>query len=110
MVVDSPDTDRLFRALGDATRRDILARVMRGEHSVTALAGPYSMSFAAVQKHVAVLESAGLVAKRRSGREQLVSGNVEALRRAERLLQRLEDIWRGRVERIESVLAKDEEG
>ena len=73
---DHDRTDRVFRALADATRRDIVRRAMQGEHSVSALARLYPMSFAAVQKHVAVLEVAELVTKRRRGREQLVRGNV----------------------------------
>jgi DNA-binding transcriptional ArsR family regulator len=72
--------DAMFGALADRTRRDILRRVLAGEHSVSALAASYDMSFAAVQKHVAVLERAGLITKRRSGREALASGDVEALR------------------------------
>ncbi len=74
----------------DATRRDIVVSTLGGEHSVSALADGYSMSFAAVQKHVAVLERADLVLKRRRGREQLVSGNVETIRRAGQLLDQLE--------------------
>ncbi|HEY8216913.1 MAG TPA: metalloregulator ArsR/SmtB family transcription factor [Acidimicrobiia bacterium] len=102
-------TDRLFRALADPTRRDIVVRAMADEHSVTALARRYPMSFAAVQKHVAVLEAAGLVTKRRRGREQLVRGNVEALRDARLLFDQLEAVWRGRIERFGEVLA-DESG
>jgi DNA-binding transcriptional ArsR family regulator len=99
--------DRLFRALADATRRDIVRRTMRAEHSVSSLARLYPMSFAAVQKHVAVLEEAELVTKRRRGREQLVRGNVRALRRASRLLDQLEALWRGRIDRIAQVLDQD---
>lgn len=105
--LDDEEVDRLFGALADATRRDIVARVMHEEHSVTALARRYEMSFAAVQKHVAVLERAALVHKRRRGREQMVSGDVEAIRAAARLLDAYEDIWRGRVDRIADLLAQD---
>jgi DNA-binding transcriptional ArsR family regulator len=86
---------RLFHALSDRTRRDILRRVLAGEHSVTALAASYDMSFAAVQKHVAVLEKAGLLNKRRSGREQLASGDVDAVRSVASMLDELESVWRG---------------
>jgi DNA-binding transcriptional ArsR family regulator len=101
-------TDRLFHALSDATRRDIVARTMEAEHSVSALARRYPMSFAAVQKHVAVLAEADLVTKRKQGREQLVRGNVRAVRDAHRLLDRLEEMWRGRIDRIGAVLADDD--
>jgi DNA-binding transcriptional ArsR family regulator len=97
--------DALFHALADRTRRDILRRVLAGEHSVSALARSYDMSFAAVQKHVAVLERAGLVSKRRSGREALASGKVEAIRSVASLLDELEAVWRGRIGRIDDLLA-----
>ncbi|MFW5471475.1 ArsR/SmtB family transcription factor [Knoellia sp. CPCC 206435] len=97
--------DDLFHALSDRTRRDILRRVLAGEHSVSTLAQGYDMSFAAVQKHVAVLERAGLVSKRRSGREALASGEVEAIRSVAVLLEELEAVWRGRIERIDDLLA-----
>ncbi|TQL01062.1 metalloregulator ArsR/SmtB family transcription factor [Cellulomonas sp. SLBN-39] len=109
MVVDqvrsSDDVDRLFHALADATRRDIVRRVLQQEASVSSLARRYAMSFAAVQKHVAVLERAHLVVKQRRGREQVVHGDVDALRTATRLLSELEELWRGRVDRMEAVLA-----
>ena len=105
MVVDA---DRVFHALADATRRDILARVLRSGQSVSELARAYPMSFAAVQKHVAVLEQAALVSKTRRGREQIVTGEVEALRRMAQLLDEYEKAWRHRVARIEQILQEDE--
>jgi DNA-binding transcriptional ArsR family regulator len=111
MVVDlAPEQeriDRVFHALADATRRDIVVRTLRDEHSVSALARLYPMSFAAVQKHVAVLQAADLVTKRRVGREQLVGGNVDTIRTASRLLDQLEELWRGRIDRIGELLADD---
>lgn len=101
------EVDALFHALADRTRRDILRRSLAGEFSVSALASHYDMSFAAVQKHVAVLERAGLVTKRRSGREALASGEVSAIRSVSGLLDELEQIWRGRVARIDALLAAD---
>lgn len=101
--------DALFHALSDRTRRDILRRVLAGEHSVSALAANYDMSFAAVQKHVAVLEKAGLLTKRRRGREQLASGDVDAVRSVASMLDALEAIWRGRVDRIDALLARTQE-
>jgi DNA-binding transcriptional ArsR family regulator len=107
VVRQSVDADRVFGALADPTRRDILSRVLRQEASVSALAERYAMSFAAVQKHVAVLEKAGLVGKETRGRERLVRGDVRAVRAAARLLDHFEDIWRGRLDRIDAVLAED---
>jgi DNA-binding transcriptional ArsR family regulator len=104
---DEDRADALFHALADRTRRDILRRVLAGEHSVSALAAKYDMSFAAVQKHVAVLEKAGLLTKRRSGREQLASGDVEAVRSVASLLTELEQLWRGRIARIDELIASD---
>jgi DNA-binding transcriptional ArsR family regulator len=99
--------DRLFHALADATRRDIVTRVMDGEFSVTELAEAYDMSFAAVQKHVAVLEQAALVSKERRGRQQIVRGNVDTVRRANELLAAYEDLWRQRFARIDDLLAEE---
>jgi len=110
MVVEHPaddPTDHLFGALADSTRRDILRRCAAGHPSVTEVAAGYPMSFAAVQKHVAVLERAGLVTKTRRGREQLVRTDTAALRRARNALDQLETTWRGRIDRMSSELAED---
>ena len=99
------DLDRLFHALADTTRRDIVARVMAGEAaSISTLAARYDMSFAAVQKHVAVLEGAGLVTKETQGRARIVRGNPERIARARDLLARLEGLWRARFSRLDGVL------
>ncbi len=109
VIVDEENrADALFHALSDRTRRDILRRALAGEHSVSALALKYEMSFAAVQKHVAVLEKAGLLTKRRSGREQLASGDVTAVRSVASMLGDLEQIWRGRIARIDELISSDE--
>ncbi len=111
MVVDlatEAAADLVFAALADSTRRDIVVRVLRQEESVSSLASHYAMSFAAVQKHVAVLERACLVTKRARGRERLVGGNVEAVQSAAELLDEYEQIWRGRVERMDALLLDDE--
>jgi DNA-binding transcriptional ArsR family regulator len=110
MVVDEltdEEVDRIFQALADATRRDIVARSLRGEHTVSELALRYDMSFAAVQKHVAVLERAGLIRKRARGRERVVSGDAETIRRASRLLDAYEEIWRRRLSAIDDILAEE---
>jgi DNA-binding transcriptional ArsR family regulator len=111
MVVDQRvDADRVFGALADPTRRDILDRVLVEEASVSALADRYAMSFAAVQKHVAVLEKAGLVTKQTRGRERLVRGEVRTVQGAAQLLDHFEEIWRARFERIDALLAEDTKG
>jgi len=110
-MVDAPtdaDVDRIFQALADATRRDIVRRVIEREQNVSDLADRYAMSFAAVQKHVAVLERSGLVAKRRRGREQLVSPVVDTIGHARRLLDELEALWRGRIDRMAAILGEPE--
>ncbi|MHA7218855.1 ArsR/SmtB family transcription factor [Arthrobacter sp. MDT1-48-3] len=112
MVVESiseDEVDRLFQALADATRRDIVARVLVAEYSVSGLAELYDMSFAAVQKHVAVLERASLVTKEKRGREQIVRGEMDGVQNARRLLDDYERIWRRRVDRITDILAEDAE-
>ncbi len=98
--------DRVFRALADATRRDILRRTLAEEASVSQLAAVYDMSFAAVQKHIAVLEGAGLVTKQPHGRERRVRGNPEAVRKAQSLLDRYEEIWRSRIDRLDTLLTE----
>ena len=104
---DEDRADAMFHALSDRTRRDILRRVLAGEHSVSALAATYDMSFAAVQKHVAVLERAGLLTKRRNGREQLASGDVAAVQSVAAMLTEIEAVWRGRIARIDALLDHD---
>lgn len=96
----------MFHALGDATRRDIMTRVIHVESSVSALARHYTMSFAAVQKHVAVLERASLVTKERRGREQIVRVNIDAVRRASVVLDQLESVWLHRMDRFGKILAE----
>jgi DNA-binding transcriptional ArsR family regulator len=113
MVVDElteEEVDELFRALADPTRRDILRRCATGEPSVSRLADAYPMSFAAVQKHVAVMERAGLVVKERRGREQLVRSDVGAMGRVRRALDQLEATWRVRVDPMSDLLDQGTRG
>src|SRR4030095_532776 len=100
--------DQVFHALADQTRRDIVRVVLATEQSVSALAKRYPMSFAAVQKHVAVLERAELVRKRRQGREQLVRGDPEAFRTVNRLLDEYAAVWRSRIQQMDEILADSE--
>lgn len=99
--------NKVFRALADATRRDIVRRTLSAEVRVCDLAESYDMSFAAVQKHVAVLEGAGLVTKAARGRERLVRGQPDAIRHVQELLSAYEEIWRGRIARLDEFLAAD---
>jgi DNA-binding transcriptional ArsR family regulator len=101
--------DLVFAALADATRRDIVLRALNGNEGVAELAGHYPMSFAAVQKHVAVLERAGLVSKRRIGRRKVVRTEIEALRLARGLLDQYEALWRGRIDRMTDLIAASKE-
>jgi DNA-binding transcriptional ArsR family regulator len=101
------DFDLMFGALADATRRDIVRRAIGGEEGVAELADHYPMSFAAVQKHIAVLERAGLVTKRRIGRRKVVRTNLEALRVARRLLDRYEELWAGRIDRMTELVTEN---
>lgn len=102
------DVNRLFRALADATRRDIVRRTLVADVSVSQLADSYEMSFAAVQKHVAVLEEARLVTKEPRGRERMVRGNPDRIRQAQRLLDQFEEVWRSRIDRLDILLAENE--
>ena len=99
------ETDRLFHALAASTRRDILRRAIEREQSVSTLAAAYDMSFAAVQKHVAVLEAAGLIIKRAEGRERLVRADPTMIARARALLAAYENLWRARIDRLDDLLA-----
>src|SRR5207237_7734731 len=86
-------------------RRATEASTRRGQASPFALASQYPMSLAAVQKHVAVLERAGLITKRRIGRRRVVRTNLEALLVARRLLDQYEDLWRARIDRMNELIA-----
>jgi DNA-binding transcriptional ArsR family regulator len=103
------NADQVFAALADATRRDIVLRALNGDEGVAELAGHYPMSFAAVQKHVAILERAGLITKERTGRRKVVRTNIEGLRMARGLLDQYESLWRGRIDRMTDILSSSKE-
>lgn len=109
MQVAPPDFDRMFGALADATRRDIVRRAIDANEGVAELASHYPMSFAAVQKHVAILERAGLITKERVGRRKVVRTNLEGLRVARRLLDQYEELWRGRIDRMAALVTDQPE-
>ncbi|WP_440710610.1 ArsR/SmtB family transcription factor [Herbiconiux sp. YIM B11900] len=102
--ISEAETDAIFRALADSTRRDIVRRAIRQEQSISSLAERYTMSFAAVQKHVGVLERTALIEKTRRGKEQIVRANPDTLQRASRLLGEFEHLWRERLDRFGEVL------
>jgi DNA-binding transcriptional ArsR family regulator len=109
-IIGEDRADLVFSALADRTRRDILRRSIAGELSVSALARTYAMSFAAVQKHVAVLNRAGLVTKHRHGRQQLVRTELATVGAAQALLDEFEAVWRARIDRFNDVLNTANEG
>jgi len=106
MQIGPPGFDRVFAALADHTRRDIVRRAISAEEGVLELASHYPMSFAAVQKHVAVLERAGLITKQRIGRRKVVRTNLETLLVARRLLDQYEGLWRARIVRMNELIAE----
>ena len=103
------DFDRMFGALADHTRRDIVRRAITAEEGIVELASHYPMSFAAVQKHIAIVERAGLVSKERVARRKVVRTNLERLRVVRRLLDEYEELWRGRIQRIAALISDEEE-
>lgn len=107
--VHDEELNQLFRALGDATRRDIIRRTLLGETSVSSLAEDYAMSFAAVQKHVAVLERAHLVSKTTRGRERFVRAMPDRLAKARECLQALEELWRHRLTALDDLITPPKE-
>ena len=106
VTIAPPDFDRVFAALADHTRRDIVRRAISAEEGVLELASHYPMSFAAVQKHVAVLERAGLITKQRVGRRRVVRTHLETLLVARRLLEKYEGLWRARIDRMNKLIVE----
>jgi DNA-binding transcriptional ArsR family regulator len=102
-----PDFDSMFGALADATRRDIVRRAINGDEGIAEVASHYPMSFAAVQKHIAILERAGLVTKERTGRRKVVRTRFEGLLITRRLLDQYEELWQGRFGRMAELVAED---
>jgi len=109
MQIAPSDYDRMFGALADATRRDIVRRAIEGNEGVAELADHYPMSFAAVQKHIAILERAHLITKERIGRRKVVRTNLEGLLVARSLLERYEELWQGRIDRMAELVTDTKE-
>ena len=106
VLAAAPDFDRMFGALADHTRRDIVRRAITAEEGIVELASHYPMSFAAVQKHIAILERAGLVSKERVGRRKVVRTNLAQVLAVRRLLDQYEELWRGRVDRMTALISE----
>ncbi len=104
MVEHHAQLDRVFGSLSDGTRRDILRRVARREMSVGEIAASYDISLAAVSKHLAVLEKARLVTKRREGKLQVVGLAPAGLSDAAKHLERMRVLWESRLDRLEKYL------
>ena len=107
MVECIPALDLVFHSLADATRRDILARLSRAERTVSELAKPYAVSLAAIAKHIDVLERAGLVTKRRSGKQKVVSLVPATIKEAGAHLSEYEKLWAARFDALEDLLNSD---
>jgi DNA-binding transcriptional ArsR family regulator len=107
MQIVPADFDRMFGALADATRRDIVRRAIGGDLGILEMSGSYPMSFAAVQKHVAILERAGLITKERVGRRKVVRANLQGVLMARRLLDQYEELWRGRIDRMAALIEEE---
>lgn len=99
--------DSTFHALADPTRRGMLASLALGEKSIGELGEPLKMSFAGAAKHVKVLERAGLIARRKSGRRQICTLNAAPLADAERWLRQWEIFWVARLDRLETLIEAD---
>ncbi len=108
MVESSVNLDIVFQALADATRRDILERVSKTSLSISELARPYKMSFSAIAKHVAKLETAHLVIKKRIGKEQHVVAAPATLEATARYLEQYEALWQSRFDALEELLATND--
>ena len=106
---DAGDLNRVFHALADPTRRSILRQMARGEQTVTELARPYDLTFAAVSKHLKVLEAADLVCRRKRGSYQMISLNPEALKGADDWLRYYRQVWITRLEALKNLLEKETE-
>lgn len=110
MVESESETDRVFRALGDPTRRLMLERLKQGNQTVSALAEPFDMSLAGASKHVSVLEKAGLVERAKRGRETICSLKPQGLLAARDWVERYAGFWTDRLERFDAALKEEGDG
>lgn len=104
MVEQTMQLDAIFHSLSDPIRRDILRRVMKCELSVGELVDRYHVSFAAISKHIKVLEKANLVRKRKEGKKYMVALRPETLEEADKYLEQYRLIWESRYDKLDSLL------
>ena len=107
MVEQAIQLDSIFHSLADPTRRDILSRVARAEYSIGELVENYEMSFAAISKHLAVLEKAKLIVKRREGKKQMVTVAPGALMTADEYLEQYRQLWEQKFNKLDALLKED---
>lgn len=107
MVEQTIELDSIFHSLADPTRRDILARVARTELSVGDLVQKYDVSFAAISKHLRVLEKAKLIVKRREGKKQMVTLAPGALMTADEYLEQYRQMWEQRYKKLDALLKEE---
>jgi DNA-binding transcriptional ArsR family regulator len=105
MLEQSPTLDRVFHALADGTRRQLIQRLSRGPAAVSDLARPLPMSLAAVFQHLQVLEHSGVVTTRKVGRVRTCQLDLRALAQAERWIAQRRALWTGRLDRLDALLA-----
>ena len=105
LVTLSPDAT--FQALADPTRRGMLANLALGERSIGELGEPFAMTFAGAAKHVKVLESAGLIDRRKEGRRQICRLKAEPLGEADAWLRQWEKFWNVRLDRLQALVEGD---
>jgi DNA-binding transcriptional ArsR family regulator len=104
MVEYTLQLDSIFASLSDPTRRDILARVAQGESSIGDLVKRYNVSFAAISKHLMIMERAKLVVKRKEGRKQMVSLAPDALKSADEYLEQYRQMWQSRYDKLDALI------
>lgn len=104
MVEYTLQLDSIFASLADPTRRDMLARVARAELSISELAVHYDMSFAAIAKHLKIMEAARLIVKRKDGKKQMVSLAPQALASADEYLEQYRQMWQSRYDKLDALI------
>jgi DNA-binding transcriptional ArsR family regulator len=105
---DEAELDRIFQALSDPTRRAILRQIAAGERTVTDIAAPHALTFAAISKHLKVLEAAHMISRRKSGSFQMITLNPEALKSADQWLGFYQQFWSTRLDTLKSILEEKE--
>lgn len=99
--------DLAFAALADPTRRTLLSQLEQGERTVSDLAAPLPISLMGVQKHIRVLEEAGLVTTRKQGRSRHVRLRAHGLQHAQEWIRQAEARWNAAFDRLEQALAEE---